>query len=200
MELDDIKREWRTQMERSISPSELHELLNHVQERYTSMERTIHGRDLREIVAALLVAVLFAALWPVYRSSLIAVSGIGLICAGAVCITIVLLSARKPEPLPFGASVVEFSRSRLAWIDRQIRLLRTVAWWYVAPICVGCLLFTWGITGGSRPTFGLQVVFTIAVGVGIIALNRWAVRKSLQPIRDELARLIDALDAANPPR
>jgi hypothetical protein len=185
-------------MERSISPSELQGLLNHVQKRYASTERTIHGRDVREIFASLLVVALFVPLWPLYRSSPAAVAGVGLICAGAVCMTLVLLSARKPESLPFGASVLEFSRSRLAWLDRQIRLLRTVAWWYVAPLCVGCLLLTWGITDGRWHAFGPQEVITLAVAAAIIALNHWAVRKSLQPVRDDLARLIDALDAADP--
>jgi hypothetical protein len=198
MNLEKIKQEWRSEMERSISPSEIQALLDSVQKQYANLERSIHGRDVREIVAALLVVALFVAGWPLCRSSPAAISGIGLVCAGAVCITLVLLSARRPEPLPFGSSVLEFSRGRLAWLDRQIRLLQTVAWWYVAPICVGCLLFTWGITDGRWFAFGLQAVLTFAVGAGIIALNRWAVRKGLQPVRDDLARLIEALEPADP--
>jgi hypothetical protein len=94
--------------------------------------------------------------------------------------------------------VLEFSRGRLAWIDRQIRLLRTVAWWYVAPLGVGSLLFTWGMSGGAWHIFGVQAVITVAVAAGIVSVNRWAVQKSLQPVRDDLARLIEALEPDDP--
>ena len=184
-------------MDRSISASELNELFTDVQRRYARTERSIHGRDVREILAAILVVGLFAAMWPLYRSSPVAILGVALIGAGAALITCVLLSARRSEPLPFDASVVTFSRNRLAWLDGQIRLLRTVAWWYVAPLCGGCLLLTWGITGGAWHAFALQAILTLAVAAGIIALNLWAARTSLQPVRDELARLIEALEATD---
>ena len=101
-------------------------------------------------------------------------------------------------PLSFHASVLEFSRNRLAWLNRQTRLLRTVVWWYVAPLCVRSLLFVWGITGGAWLVFGLQALFVLAVGTGIVLLNQWTVRQQLQPVRDDLLRLIEALESADP--
>src|SRR5271165_3581038 len=161
MSLEDIKREWRKEMDRSISTSELQDLLNVVQQRCAGMERTIHGRDVREILAAVFVVGAFAAMWPLYRSSPVAILGVALICLGAAIIIYVLMSARKLEPLSFHASVLDFSRNRLAWLDNQIRLLRTVVWWYVAPLCIGCLLVTWGIARGAWLVFGLQAFTTI---------------------------------------
>ena len=52
MSLEDIKREWRNEMDRSISASELEDLLNVVQRRCAGLEHTIHRRDIREILAA----------------------------------------------------------------------------------------------------------------------------------------------------
>ena len=156
MTLEDIRREWRNEMDRSISSSELQDLLNVVQRRCAGMERTIHGRDIREILAAVLVVGAFSAMWPLYRSSPVAILGVALICFGAALIIYVLMSARKPEPMSFHASVLDFARNRLAWLDSQIRLLRTVVWWYVAPMCVGCLLLNWGISRGAWFVFGLQ--------------------------------------------
>ena len=132
-------------MDRSISSSELHDLLNVMQRRCAGLERCIHGRDVREILAAVFVVGAFAAMWPLYRSSLVAILGVALICLGAALIVYVLMSARKPEPLSFHASVLDFSRNRLAWLDSQIHLLRTVVWWYVAPLCTGLLLLHWGL-------------------------------------------------------
>jgi len=184
-------------MDRSISSSELQDLLNVVQHRCTGMERTIHGRDVREILAAVFVVGAFASMWPIYRSSPVAILGVTLICLGAALIIYVLLSARKPEPLSFDASVLDFTRNRLAWLDGQIRLLRTVVWWYVAPLCTGLLLLHWGINRGAWLVFGLQALIVIAVAAGVVVLNQWAVRHSLQPVRDELARLIEALEIAD---
>ncbi len=184
-------------MDRSISSSELEDLLNVVQRRCAGMERSIHRRDVREILAAVFVVGGFAAMWPLYRSSPVAILGVALICMGAALIIYVLLSARKPEPLSFHTSVLDFSRNRLAWLDSQIHLLRTVVCWYVAPLCVGCLLLDWGINRGAWFVFGLQALIALAVAAGIVVLNQWAVRRSLQPVRDDLARLIEALETAD---
>jgi hypothetical protein len=194
MSLEDIKREWRNEMERSISPSEFEQLLNVVQGRCADLERQVHGRDVREILAALIVIGAFAAMWPIYRASPAAILGVTLIVCGAGFIVYSLLSARTPAPTSFQASVLECSRNRLAWLDRQISLLNSVLWWYVAPICLGCLLFGWGLTGGSPLAFGFHAVIILAIGAGIVRLNQWTVRRNLQPLRDEVVRLIENLE------
>jgi hypothetical protein len=197
MSLEDIKREWRKEMDRSVSSSEMQDLLDIVQRRCAGLERSIHGRDVREVLAAVFVVGAFAATWPLYRASRVAILGVALICLGAALIIYILMSAREPEPLSFHASVLDFSRNRLAWLDGQIRLLRTVAWWYVAPICVGCLLLAWGITSGAWLAFGLQAILTVAFAAGVVVLNQWTVRNSVQPVRDDLARLIEALETTD---
>jgi hypothetical protein len=197
MSLEDLKREWRSEMDSSISSAELNELLDLVQQRCAGTERHVHGRDVREVLAALFVVGAFAAMWPIYRSSPVAVFGVTLIVLGAALIVYVLMSSRTPTALSFHASVLEFSRNRLAWLDRQIRLLQTVVWWYVAPLSIGCLLLVWGITGGAWLVFGLQALLVLAVGVGVVLLNQWTVRQYLQPVRDDLVRLIEALESAD---
>jgi hypothetical protein len=102
-----------------------------------------------------------------------------------------------PKPLSFHASVLEFAGNRRAWLDRQVRLLQTVAWWYVAPLGAGCLLFGWGATGGAEPAFALHAIVVLAVGTGIVLLNRWAVRRYLLPVRDDLTRLIETLESTD---
>ncbi len=157
-----------------------------VQKRYQELELTVYRRDLREIVAALLAIGMFAAFWPIYRSSPVAIAGVAIIMLGGLVIIYVLLRAQKPSSLPFDVSVVEYCRGRLAWLERQIRLMQTVAWWYMAPMAGGSLLFEWGLAGRSAPAFGVAALVTLAVSIIIIYLNKYAVRQSLQPVRDEL--------------
>jgi hypothetical protein len=195
MNLEEIKREWREAMDRSIPPNDLNDLVAVVERRCTETERQVRGRDTREVLAALVVVGAFAAMWPLYRSSPVAVFGVALIVFGSALIVYMLMRSRTQDPAPFHNSVLEFSRTRLAWLDRQIRLLRNVVWWYVAPLAAGCLLFGWGLAGGRSVAFALHAVVVIAVATGIVLLNQWVVRRHLQPLRDNLARLIQSLEA-----
>lgn len=193
MSLDDARQSWRDEVDRPPSPEELGEGLAAVQRRFDRLERVIHWRDIREILAAVLVVAIFAAMWPLYRSSRVATLGAAVIVLGGGLSTFMLLSARKPAPLPFDASVQDFSRHRLAWLDAQIRLLGGVAWWYVGPAFVGSLLWAWSLTGGMRLAFGLFVLADVAFAAWVIALNRRAVRDELLPVREEVARMVKAL-------
>jgi hypothetical protein len=184
-------------MDRAIPASELEQLLSGVQQQCAGMERTVHGRDVREIVVSVIIVAIFAAMWPNFRTEPVTSLGIGLIILGAVLIIGVLLWSRKPAPLPFDATVLECSRNRLAWIDGQIRLLQNVVWWYVGPLTTGLLLFAWGRAGGDPVGFVVPGAFFLAVGAGVVYLNRWAVRCSLQPIREDLVRLIETLESTD---
>jgi hypothetical protein len=72
--------------------------------------------------------------------------------------------------------------------------LQTVAWWYIGPLFGGVLLLEWGITGYSRIAIAIAATIVIVVGAGLVVLNQRAVRNCLQPIRDDLKRLIDTLE------
>jgi hypothetical protein len=197
MSLDDLKREWRDEMDRSIPADQLGQLMDGVQRRCAGVERQVHWRDVREIIASVILVAIFASMWPLYRSSPVAILGVALIILGAGLIIYVLLSSRTPEPLPFQASVLECSRHRLAWMDRQIGLLRTVAWWYVGPLISGVLLFNWGLAHGDLYAFVPQAVVAIVIGTGVVLLNQWAVRQAFEPVRDDLVRLIETLESTD---
>ena len=193
MSLDDLRQQWQNQVHQSMPSLELQRVLAAVQRRCDKLEHSIHWRDIREILAALFVVAAFGPMWPIVRASRIAVLGVLIIVAGMALIVYVLLSSRKAAPLRLNASALEFARQRLTWLDGQIHLLRTVPWWYVAPIFVGCLLIFWGLAGGRPLAFGLFALIDVAVAVLIIGLNRQAVRNELLPVREDVARLIDAL-------
>jgi hypothetical protein len=197
MKLEEIQGSWKSEVNRPVPPTELLQILAAVQQRYDRLERSIHRRDIREILAALFVVAAFAAMWPLYRTSFVACLGVVIIMLGAAVIVYVLLTSRRPFPFPFNASVLDFSRQRLAWLNGQIHLLQTVAWWYVGPLFVGCLLLNWGLAGGSGIIFGLNALLDVAVAAGIIFLNRQAVHHGLEPIRAEVARLVEALETTN---
>jgi hypothetical protein len=199
MSIDDVQRSWQSEVDRPVSSTELQQVLVNVQQRCAGLERSVHWRDVREILAVVFGVAAFAAMWALYRTSFVASLGVAIIILGGTVIVYVLLSSRKQSVLPLNASVLEFSRQRLAWVDAQIHLLQTAVWWYVAPCFLGCLLVGWGLTGGRRLFFSLLVLLDVAVAAQIIHLNRRAARRDLQPIREEVARLIEVLETTSLP-
>ena len=208
MSFEQERQNWRDEVDRPLTPAEVRQGLVVVQERYDKLERAVHRRDLREILTVVFVVAALAAMWPLYRASLVAGLGVAVMVLGGAVAPFVLLSARKPAPLPFDASVLDFSRQRLAWLDAQIRLLETVAWWYVSPAFVGSLLFIWGGLNpiwGVNPGgwlffglfFGLFALIDVAVAAWLVDVNKRAVRDELLPVREDLARLIESLGPAD---
>ena len=193
MSLEDLKNEWRREMERSISPADLDQLFDVVQQRSSEMDVQIHGRDVREIIAAVLVVGVFAAMWPIYRSSTVAILGVGLIMLGALLIIGVLLFSRKPalsSLRELGAGILAEPPDMAGSTDPSSSQHRLVV---CLSHILGCLLFGWGLTRGSMIAFGLHAVVVLAIGAGIVVLNQWAVRRHLQPVRDEVQRVIENL-------
>jgi len=55
-------------------------------------------------------------------------------------------------------------------------------------------LLDWDISGGARLVFGLQALIALAVAARIVVLNQRTVHRSLQPVRNDLARLTEVLE------
>ncbi len=198
MSFEDAKRDWRGELDRPLLPDDLRERLVAVHRRCDQLERTTHWRDLTEIVAAVLVVAGFTAFWPIYRHSVVACVGAAIIILWAVAVIVIFLTARRPVSLPFDASVRDFSRHRLAWLDGQIRLVRTVPWWYVAPGTVGMLIMSWGLMDGNLPLFGFFILPALLLAAWVVSVNVRTVRRVLRPVRDDVARVLTDLEATGP--
>jgi hypothetical protein len=198
MSFEDVRKQWQSEVDRPLAADRFKELLSVAQQKYSKLERTVYWRDLREIAAAMFVMVAFAAGWPAfYRKSLVAAAGAGILILAPPFIVYMLIRARRPIALPLDASVLDCSRQRLTWLDRQIQLLQTVAYWYVAPIFVGIVLFDWGLARGHWLFFSAHVATSALFCLFVIFLNRRAVRKQLLPIREELVQVIAGLERAD---
>jgi hypothetical protein len=199
MNFEELQRNWKSEVNRSAGSADLQRLLVAIQEQCDGLERSAHRRDVREILTAIVVVAFFAAGWPVFRHSMAASLGMALIVLGYFIFVFALLVARRPAPMPLNASVLEFSRQRLAWIDRQIHLLTTAVWWYVTPSFVGVPLAAWGLTSGNHIFFIVLTLFFIVASVQYVYSRRRTARNRWQPVRDEIARLLEDLEAMNSP-
>jgi hypothetical protein len=187
MELDDLRGAW-TSIGQAAGGASVDESIA----RLRRLRRIVFWRDLREILAAAVVSPIFAwAGWglQMHGGPLAARLSIVLILAGLLLIVAVLLWARRPRSAA-ASSVGDRLRVELIYIDRQLAILRQVAWWYVGPVLLGVDLLV--VTArGARSTFAIvYVVATLAISVLVIWLNRRAARR-LQPIRDSVLRSLE---------
>lgn len=168
-----------------------------------AFERRILWRDVAEIAASLLVAGVFAAsglrsgaplAWPI-ATGLFALVPAAFLIAGRI---------RRIRRAPAAsASLREHIATALAALDTQIRLLRAVIWWYLAPLGAAALLFLGGsfVQPDARVPWPAMVVGLLGglivlgvVWVWVYRLNQRAVTADLEPRRRALAETLAQLD------
>ena len=205
MNLDDAKALWSSDPDSPNPDSSNHEstdsdmsaetlsdseILRLVQTQSDAFDREIRRRDWIESIAAAAAALFFGALaW--LESSLLVTAGGLLIVAGCVFIFWHLRRTRTQFAAPESAEPVKqrLLRERDK-LDAQIRLLKSVLWWYILPLLIGLLLVTVGDNGWSTFTF-VYGSGAIALNVGIYIMNQRAVRNDLRPRRERLSELLD---------
>ncbi len=195
MNLDELGNEWRAMNEHAATQEQRDQLIAATCRRVERFWGRIFRRNMIETVAALFVILFFGRL--IVRSEhVIASLGAGILVFWGLFIIWKLHRARMvPQPAPLDAPVQEFCRIERDRLDRQIQLLRSVLWWYIAPCMVGVNLVFIG-TGGSRNASLVYGIFTLLLAWGLYALNMRAIAKSLLPPRNELANLLSQLENA----
>lgn len=157
--------------------------LEEVRDSVKKSRTRLRWRDFREFSACLFVFVVF---FPVVFSSWPSMTRLGaaMSCLAAVFIAIRLfLGHRRHQVLP-ELSVIEFLRAETDHLDYQIRLLRMVSWWYLAPIAVGYLMFVWGLMPVTEATIASGAYFVL--DRAIYWLNQSVIKNDLQPQKERL--------------
>ena len=113
-----------------------------------------------------------------------------------------LVHARRSHPpAPPGATVVESLRAELNAVRAQSQLLRSVLRWYLVPLGIGILVFTWGSFGGGSAGLVFNMIYTIAVTAvyaWIYRLNQRARAKQLLPVEAQLQSLLRSAETGEP--
>lgn len=172
------------------------EILALVQSDARRLDRSIRRRDWRELIAAGIGGILILPM--VVHGPPLARAGALIMLGGLGLIAVLLVRGRRrggrgaaaPDPTLPVAAALRAERRRL---DAQIRLLATVAWWYVAPIATGAVITVAGYRGASRFTLAYAIVVAL-LSWGIIALNGQYARRVLVPRRASLIALLLQLE------
>ncbi|MEO0531846.1 MAG: hypothetical protein AAF266_14920 [Planctomycetota bacterium] len=193
MRFDNLGTAWREENAEAAAQMNRDALIARVSRRVERFRSRIVWRDWREtLVAAAVMPVFMLKAWSTNNPTLERV-GSAVIVVGLLFIIYRLHAVRLSRPkVDEDAPVREFYRAELARIEDQIKLLRSVLGWYVAPIFAGVAMSFVGQLGLT--TTGLaSLAFLAAIAWFLHAINQHAVRRELVPIRDEIVELLEQL-------
>lgn len=199
MNFEELQKTWQTQNRGPRLTLGADLLLKEVEHNRKYFVRSIFWRDVREVGAAAILA-----LWSI-RCGIKNHDWLSFLMALACLSVVAFMLAdrwmqRKKRPAisdPLRACV-EVS---LGQVNHQIWLLKNVVWWYLLPLGLG-LEITFGYSAWRFRSLGLSSVFmSVAMGLGcvllywgIYLLNQYAVRKGLEPRRQELEALLASIN------
>ncbi|MCP4639228.1 MAG: hypothetical protein GY851_02275 [bacterium] len=196
MDLDAFREAWQGQETEGPSGEEV---VRMVERKHRKLERTVVWRDVRESVAALVLAAFFVVaghhlarhMWPWYGAA-------GCCLWVAAFLIVDRRIQRDGQP---AASTREALDRALRQVDHQIRLLRNVFWWYLLP-CLGAIALVLGemMSQISRESWGtayapflFTVVLVAVLYPAIYWMNQHAVKHQLLPHKQELAEALHGL-------
>jgi hypothetical protein len=204
MNLDDFKSSWRERHD-ELGRNRLNVASDDIVARTATLERAIVRRDFVEAAAAVVVVAIAAAfLWFVKMPKVVAL-GIVIIMLGAIEVVAVMFWTRHRDARPnLDAPLVEFCSAELQRVERQIRLLKSVTWWYSAPPMIGAAVMTFGMLQAVPELsplvrYGFLAAFCacfLAATFIIARINARAVERDLMPVRNDLAEVIRSMDDA----
>jgi hypothetical protein len=188
MHFDQLRAVWQQHLEQSPDRADLNLIARLVEQFALDFERKVFRRDIQETAASLAVIVVFG-LGAAWFPSPIGKIGCLVIVAGCLLVIVKLWHAsRVGKPPTESLPLTEFFSGERAHLIRQIRLLRSVAWWYLGPLLLGLNLISWALSP-SRALFVGYLVATFLFGLFVWWLNQRAIRTDLQPMLDEIDRV-----------
>ena len=163
-----------------------------VRQRLEAFHRAIRLRDAIETGCAVGGIILFGYLFVTLHGVLVKL-GAAVIIAGLALIVVTLRRARLTGlARRTDAAVRDFCVAGAANVDAQIRLLRSVGWWYLGPVISGVNLFFFGMRGPTLDTLG-YFAGTLLLAVFIYRLNVRAVTRRLEPMRSQLLAILEQM-------
>ncbi len=206
MNLDDFQKSWQSQDAAKTISINADVLLNEVRRNQKEFHHTILRRDMIEVgVAAVLVPLFTYWGWKGQWTSYLVAFG----CFVVGAYFLVDRWRQKKKTPNVRGSLKECATASLAEVNHQVWLLKNVLWWYLSPLYVPIIMFfgetAWKTQGpaGAKIIVALTTLFLAGFATvlyaGIYWLNQFAVRKSLEPRRQELEKLLNELGTEKNP-
>ena len=171
---DDLSELWKSQPSRS-GGIKGEDMLALVQKKLRRFDRTVTVRNWLECVAGIAVVVFF--LWTAARvPDPVVKIGSLVVAAGAAWIVFyVVRYGNSSETVDPSQDLTSYTRALAARYDHQIRLLKSVKYWYLLPIYIGLLIATAGLflERAKAGTLGWRDLWGPAIYTALFAAIWW---------------------------
>ena len=190
MTFDDLRSCWQESRPDPVPGDQQSELISHVTRRVERLSSAFAQRDMIETVFACLGIFFFGRAFLRFDQSM-AQAGAAIVVISCLFIIFWMhrtrLVRRRSSP---DAAVRDYCTVELDRLNRQIRLIQSVAWWYIGPPLLGVNLLYTGLHGWSLASL-TYLTGSLLLGWIIYRLHIHGAKKQLIPARDELQQLLD---------
>ena len=190
MMLDDLKAGWDSEMKKPVKHEQLATVLEILQRETCKLDKSIKRRDILEVSIALLLIPVWG--WKlVYSVSLMQSVGLWVAILACLFIPYKLIKAKKVN-VQKNDSILSFLLIEKVKLEKQKKLLESVALWYILPLMVAIILITAGATvdslGIPQLTLQLKIYYSFCalLSVGVYLLNKRAAKKRFKPLLDKV--------------
>lgn len=199
MSPDELQRAWQAHAPRPRVTMDAGALLKQVRRSQQEFGQGILLRDIVEAGLSMLLIPVWVVMgmalslpwtWHLMIPALLWISGF---------IIVDRMRQRRRSSQP-GEPLLRCLEESAVQVEHQIRLLRSVAWWYLTPLAIPMLVFfvhvAWSRTSDwltAAAVAGSNSLFVVALYAFLYYLNQRAVRKQLEPRHEELLVMIASL-------
>ncbi|MBU3005528.1 hypothetical protein [Paraglaciecola arctica] len=198
MKFDDLKANWKAEIASDKRAQDLTLMIKLLAKETSKVDKSIKRRDTLEISIALLLIPVWS--WKLfYAASLVQSIGLWIAILACLFIPYKLIKAKRVNA-PKDSSVMAFWQVEKVKIENQVKLLESIAVWYLFPLMLAIVLITAGATvdgsGVPRMTEQLAIYygFCALLNIGVYFLNKRAVKKQLLPLLDKIKQRISELN------
>ncbi len=193
MNFDSLPGQWRTTNAEVVSPQLREEALVSLCRTVERTNATVLVRDIIETAAAIAVVPFFGVLALTVPSGISRVGSAIIFFWGMFVVYRLHHTRMSGQAKKNDLSIRGYYEQEARSVARQIAMLRSVLWWYLAPCMVGVNLVFFG-QSDSLAASGVYFAVTLLVSAGIWWFNQHIVRKRFLPLQNEITALINELN------
>lgn len=191
---EELIKIWQSSPNQERIKFEKSRLMIEIQSSVDELHKAIKYRDLRELIAALIIIPIFGSAAFAFPQLLTKVASL-LIMGYAVFVILWMRRAKKQKPGAYSESYLDYLRQTRDYLLIQKQLLDSVLYWYILPGATFTMLFflSFGIEGRFMPILNMAIA-NIGLAVAVYYLNKMAVKKEIVPRLSKVNQLISSME------